>query len=389
MAAAGSQVSASKLLAACFCSLSDSSEHITILSIQGPARHYSGCGPCFRLKKVRSSPRFVACNIAFRQLTEGHIIRTPSPYLTAMQLAMIGLGKMGGNMARRLLQHGHDVIGFDLNADAVSAFEQDGGRGTTSLEDLPGLMDAPRTLWIMVPAGGPVDAVINKLRPNLDKGDLLIDGGNSNFHDTERRAKELQAAGLHYVDVGVSGGIWGLTEGYSMMVGGSEEAVARLTPALKSLAPAPDKGWGHVGPNGAGHHVKMVHNGSEYGWMQAYAEGLAILDKKSDFDGAPVDFDLHQIAEIWRYGSVVRSWLLDLAANALSENPSLDGLAPYVPDSGEGRWTIVESIDLDVPAPVITLALQQRFQSRVDDSFAFKLLSALRGQFGGHAVKKE
>jgi 6-phosphogluconate dehydrogenase len=235
---------------------------------------------------------------------------------------------------------------------------------------------------MMVPAGDPVDQTIDALQPHLDAGDILVDGGNSNYKDTLRRAEAVQEAGLHYVDVGTSGGVWGLEQGYSMMVGGPDAAVDRLRPALETLAPGPDKGWGHMGPVGAGHFVKMVHNGIEYGIMQAYAEGFDILQAKEEFD-----LDLHQVAETWRFGSVIRSWLLDLTARALEEDADLDAVAPWVDDSGEGRWTVQEAIDLDVPAPVITDALISRLDSRVEDSYTHKLLAAMRNQFGGHAIK--
>ena len=236
----------------------------------------------------------------------------------------------------------------------------------------------------MIPAGAAVDETIAALRPLLGPDDVIIDGGNSNYKDTQRRAQMLKASQIHYVDAGTSGGVWGLENGYSIMVGGDEEVVARLRPIFETLAPAPDKGWGRVGPSGAGHFTKMVHNGIEYGMMQAYGEGFALMRHKTEFN-----LDLHQVAEIWRDGSVVQSWLLDLAAAALAENPHLDGIAPYVADSGEGRWTVAEAIDLNVAAPVITLALLQRLQSRDSESFSNKLLSALRNQFGGHEMKKQ
>jgi 6-phosphogluconate dehydrogenase len=298
-----------------------------------------------------------------------------------MKIGMIGLGKMGANMSVRLLRGGHQVVGSDLNEDAVRALEAAGGEGAASLDDLVARLETPRVLWMMVPAGALVDKVIDGLRPHLDPGDVLIDGGNENYKNTLRRAAALKEDGILYVDVGTSGGVWGLREGYSMMVGGEVEAVERLRPIFETLAPGPDLGWGRVGRSGAGHFVKMIHNGIEYGVMQAFAEGFSVM-KAKDFD-----LDLHQVAEIWRFGSVVRSWLLDLIARALDENVELSGVAPYVPDSGEGRWTVQEAIDLDVPAPVMTLALLQRLQSREDDSFAHKLLSAMRHQFGGHAVK--
>ncbi len=299
-----------------------------------------------------------------------------------MKIGMIGLGKMGANMSVRLLRGGHQVVGSDLNADALAELEEAGGEAASSLEDLVARLDAPRTIWMMIPAGPVVDKVIERLRPLLAPGDTLIDGGNENYKNTMRRGAALKEDKLFYVDVGTSGGVWGLREGYSMMVGGETEPVERLRPILETLAPGADKGWGHVGPSGAGHFVKMIHNGIEYGMMQAFAEGFAVMEAK-DFN-----LDLHQVSEIWRHGSVVRSWLLDLIARALDENVTLDGIAPYVPDSGEGRWTVKEAIDLDVPAPVMTLALLARFDSREDDSYAFKLLSAMRNQFGGHAIKE-
>ncbi len=301
-----------------------------------------------------------------------------------MEIGMIGLGRMGGNMAQRLIRGGHTVAGFDFSADAVAALEKNGGQGHSSLDSLVQATASPRVLWIMVPAGDPVDKTIDALLPSLDKGDTLIDGGNSLYKDTMRRAVRVGEKNIGYVDVGTSGGVWGLAEGYSMMIGGDKETVDRLRPVFETLAPAADKGWGHVGPSGAGHFVKMIHNGIEYGMMQAFAEGMAIMRKKEDFS-----LDLHQISEIWRHGSVVRSWLLDLIAGALQENPTLDGIAPWVSDSGEGRWTVFEAIDEDVSAPVITLSLLQRLRSRDTDSFSDKMLAVMRQQFGGHAIKKE
>lgn len=253
-----------------------------------------------------------------------------------------------------------------------------------SFNELVDLLAAPRIIWLMIPAGAPVDENIAALLPLLEPDDIIIDGGNSNYKDTQRRAQMLKSSRIHYVDAGTSGGVWGLQNGYSIMVGGDEEVVAQLRPIFETLAPAADKGWGRVGPNGAGHFTKMVHNGIEYGMMQAYGEGFAIMRHKTEFN-----LDLHQVAEIWRDGSVVQSWLLDLTAAALAKNPGLEGIAPYVADSGEGRWTVAEAIDLDVATPVITLALLQRLQSRDAESFSNKLLSALRNQFGGHEVKKE
>ena len=301
-----------------------------------------------------------------------------------MQLGMVGLGKMGANMTRRLLGGGHAVVVTDLNAKAIRTAENEGASGAADLAALVDQLESPRVVWVMVPSGDPTESTILALHDLLSEGDIIIDGGNSNYKDSMRRAGELGEKGLHFVDVGTSGGVWGLQEGYSMMVGGADEVVNHIRPLLETLAPASDLGWGRVGPAGAGHFVKMVHNGIEYGMMQAFAEGFEIMKKKEAFN-----LDMHQIAEIWRYGSVVRSWLLDLTANALDDNPDMDGIAPYVPDSGEGRWTVFESIDLDVPAPVITLSLMARFVSRQEDSYAARLLSAMRNQFGGHAIKKD
>ena len=299
-----------------------------------------------------------------------------------MKLGMIGLGKMGANMSRRLVRDGHEVVGFDLDESAVQELEDDGATGAAALDDLVDELEPPRVCWMMVPAGDPVDATLDDLLPLLGEGDIVVDGGNSNYKDTLRRADRAEENGQHYVDVGTSGGVWGLEEGYSMMVGGADEAVDQLRPALTTLAPGPDKGWGHMGAVGSGHFVKMVHNGIEYGVMQAYAEGFDILKNKDDFD-----LDLQHVAETWRFGSVIRSWLLDLTARALDQDQDLSDIAPWVDDSGEGRWTVKEAIDLDVPAPVITDALISRLDSRVEDSYTHKLLAAMRNQFGGHAVK--
>jgi 6-phosphogluconate dehydrogenase len=301
-----------------------------------------------------------------------------------MQLGMIGLGKMGGNMAERLRLGGHQVVGFDFSADAVAKLTAAGNVGVSSLEEMIKKMEGRKAVWIMVPAGDPVDQTIANLEALMKPGDILIDGGNSNYKDSMRRHKEATAKGFQFVDVGTSGGIWGITEGYSMMVGGDDDAINYLRPIFETLAPGKDKGWGHVGPAGAGHFVKMVHNGVEYGLMEAYAEGFTIMAKKDE-----LHLDLTQIAEIWRFGSVVRSWLLDLTADALSKNPTLKGLEAFVPDSGEGRWTVMEAIDLNVSAPVITESLIRRIRSREENNFTDRMLSIMRNGFGGHAVKME
>ncbi|MDX1687707.1 MAG: decarboxylating 6-phosphogluconate dehydrogenase [Candidatus Promineifilaceae bacterium] len=302
-----------------------------------------------------------------------------------MELAIIGLGKMGGNMVRRLRRDGHRVVGYDRNEEPTRELAEEAGMApASSLEEAAAMLEArPRVAWSMVPAGGPTESVVDDLGVILDEGDIVVDGGNSNYKDSVRRAAALREKGIHFVDVGTSGGIWGLEGGYSMMVGGDEEAVSHLQPALETLAPGPDKGWGHVGPSGAGHFVKMVHNGIEYGVMEAYAEGFELLRAKEEFE-----LDLHQVAEIWRFGSVIRSWLLDLTARALEEDPELSEIAGYVPDSGEGRWTVQEAVDLAIPAPAIALSLMARFKSRQEESYAAKVLAAMRHQFGGHAVKK-
>jgi 6-phosphogluconate dehydrogenase len=301
-----------------------------------------------------------------------------------MDIGMIGLGRMGANMAVRLVRGGHRVVAFDLSADARRAAASEGMKAVESLERLAAALPAPRVVWLMVPSGAPTEETLKQLKTHFQRGDLVVDGGNSNYHDSRRRAGELGEAGLRFVDIGTSGGIWGLTEGYCLMAGGTAEDVARVRPALETLSPAKDRGWAHVGPVGAGHFVKMVHNGIEYGLMQAYAEGFELMQRKEEFA-----LDLAAIAELWRHGSVVRSWLLDLTANALRENRTLSGIAPYVSDSGEGRWTVQEAIDLGCSLPVITLALQNRFRSRTESPFADKLLAAMRNQFGGHPVKRE
>jgi 6-phosphogluconate dehydrogenase len=301
-----------------------------------------------------------------------------------MELAMIGLGKMGLNMATRLARGGHRVVGYARTEATVDEAVRLGAEGAHSLEEVVSKLKAPRIVWLMVPAGKVTDETIEKLSTLLEKGDIVIDGGNSNYKDSVHHAAMLEPQGIDFVDCGTSGGIWGITEGYSLMIGGRPEVVEKMRPIFETLAPAVDKGWGYVGPHGAGHYVKMIHNGIEYGMMQAFAEGFSILKAKKEFG-----LDLAQISHIWQYGSVVRSWLLDLAARALDEDPALTDIKPWVADSGEGRWTVFESIDLDVPAPVITLALQTRFASRDEENFTARMLAALRNQFGGHAVKKE
>jgi 6-phosphogluconate dehydrogenase len=298
-----------------------------------------------------------------------------------MQLAMIGLGRMGGNMVQRLLQGGHQVVVFDRSADAVKAHVALGAKAAKGLADLSGQLSGPRVVWVMVPAGAAVESTIEELLPGLSKGDIIIDGGNSNFKDSIRRAATLKEKGIGFIDAGTSGGVWGLTVGYCLMIGASPEAFKLCEPIFKTLAP-PD-GYAHVGPPGAGHYVKMIHNGIEYGMLQAYAEGYEILHASKDFK-----LDLHQISAVWNRGSVVRSWLNELAERAFADDADLTALKGYVEDSGEGRWTVQEAIDLDVPAPVITLSLLTRFRSRQSDSFGAKVIAALRNEFGGHAVKR-
>jgi 6-phosphogluconate dehydrogenase len=300
-----------------------------------------------------------------------------------MELAIIGLGKMGMNMAIRLVRGGHRVVGYARTAASVDEAVKKGVEGAYSLEEAVGKLNAPRIVWVMVPAGRATDDTIDQLSNLLGKGDIIIDGGNSNYKDSARHAAELEPKGIEFLDCGTSGGIWGRSEGYSLMIGGKPEVAEKMRPIFETLAPAPDKGWGRMGPHGAGHFVKMVHNGIEYGMMQAFAEGFSIMKAKEEFN-----LDLAQISHVWQHGSVVRSWLLDLAANALDEDTQLKDIKPWVADSGEGRWTVFESIDLDVPAPVITLALQMRFVSRDEENYTARMLSALRNQFGGHAIKK-
>jgi 6-phosphogluconate dehydrogenase len=315
-----------------------------------------------------------------------------------MQIGFVGLGRMGGNMVTRLRQDDHDVVAFDFSAEAVAAAEGQGARGVHSLEDLVAALDAPRRIWIMVPSGDPVQQTLDTLAGLCDEGDLLVDGGNSNFHDTKRRGEELAAKGIRFCDVGVSGGVWGLKVGYCMMSGGAPEDMAALKPALDTLAPSPrgpasdghvaasgtpSDGWLHVGPVGAGHYVKMVHNGIEYGMLQAYGEGFEIL-KNGQFD-----LDLGAISHLWNQGSVVRSWLLELAELAFANDNELEGVRGYVDDSGEGRWTVQEAIDTSTPAPILTLSLLARFASRQDESYSAKVIAALRNEFGGHLIHKE
>jgi 6-phosphogluconate dehydrogenase len=299
-----------------------------------------------------------------------------------MQLAMIGLGRMGGNMVERLMRFGHTLVVYDRSAEAMAKYEGMGAKKADDLAKLVQALPTPRVVWIMVPAGEPTDQTIRTLMPMLSKGDIIIDGGNSNFHDTIRRGKEMQAAGMELVDSGTSGGIWGLENGYCLMVGGSDTAVKHCEPIFTALAP--EQGYAHVGPTGSGHYVKMVHNGIEYAMLQGYAEGYEILHASKIFP----DLDMKQIADVWQHGSVVRSWLNELAADAFGRNADLSDIKGYVEDSGEGRWTVQEAIDLDVPAPVITLSLLARFRSRQSESFGAKVIAALRNEFGGHAVKK-
>jgi 6-phosphogluconate dehydrogenase len=300
-----------------------------------------------------------------------------------MELAIVGLGKMGLNMATRLARGGHRVIGFARTDATVQEAIKLGAEGAHTLEEAVNKLSAPRIVWLMIPAGKVTHDAVEQLSMLLSAGDIVIDGGNSNYKDSVLHATMLEPKGIEFVDCGTSGGIWGLTEGYSLMIGGQPQVVETLRPIFETLAPGPDKGWGHVGPHGAGHYVKMVHNGIEYGMMQAFAEGFSILKAKKEFA-----LDLAQISHIWQHGSVVRSWLLDLAARALDEDTELTDIKPWVADSGEGRWTVFESIDLDVPAPVITLSLQMRFASRDAENYTARMLAALRNQFGGHAIKK-
>ncbi|MFN0109018.1 MAG: phosphogluconate dehydrogenase (NAD(+)-dependent, decarboxylating) [Blastocatellia bacterium] len=323
-----------------------------------------------------------------------------------MQLGMIGLGRMGGNMVRRLMRGGHECAVFDLNPDNVKALEADGAKGATSLEDLVKQLDAPRAVWVMVPSGNATEKTVNDLAQHMSAGDIIIDGGNSNYKDDARRARVLAERGIHYVDAGTSGGVWGAERGYCLMVGGAKEAFAHLEPILKTLAPGrgeldrtpgretmggtAEEGYLHCGPAGSGHFVKMIHNGIEYGMMQAFAEGFDIM-KNANLESLPeelrYDLNLADIAELWRRGSVVVSWLLDLTAMALVENPTLSNYTGFVQDSGEGRWTIQAAIDESVPADVLAASLFTRFRSRQEHTFAEKILSAMRHKFGGHVEK--
>lgn len=301
-----------------------------------------------------------------------------------MQLAMVGLGKMGGNMARRLRRGGIEVVGYDRSPDVVASLAAEEGMvAASSVADAVTKLQSPRVVWLMLPSGEPTENQIRELAPLLAKGDIVIDGGNSNYKDSQRRGAWLAERGIGFMDAGTSGGIWGLENGYCLMVGATPEVAKVMEPVLKALAPAPDRGWAHVGPVGSGHFTKMIHNGIEYGMMQAMAEGLELLRGKQEFS-----LDLAEITELWRHSSVVRSWLLDLTAQALQDDQTLDKVAPYVADSGEGRWTVVEAVEQGVAAPVLTLALQMRFASQNETGYGYRLLSMMRNAFGGHAVKQ-
>jgi 6-phosphogluconate dehydrogenase len=298
-----------------------------------------------------------------------------------MEIGLIGLGRMGANMTQRLLGGGHRVVAYDRDPAAVHAVTSAGADGVSSLEELVRKLSPPRAVWLMVPAGAPVEQTIHSLAPLLSPGDAIIDGGNSYYKDSVRRAASLKKQRLHFLDVGTSGGIWGLKVGYCLMIGGEEDVVRRLEPVFKTLAP--EEGYAYVGPSGAGHFVKMVHNGIEYGLLQAYAEGFELLHASS------YEPDLAQLARLWNQGSVIRSWLLELMEKALTEDPGLASVKGYVDDSGEGRWTVLEAVERGVPLPVISLSLLTRFRSRQDDSFGAKVIAALRREFGGHAVKSQ
>ncbi len=302
-----------------------------------------------------------------------------------MKLAMIGLGKMGANMARRLLRAGHEVVGYNRSPTITGELtQQEGLLPATSVEDAVAKLSPPRVLWLMLPCDSPTEDTLLRLHDLLEDGDIVVDGGNANYHDSQRRAADMAERGIHFIDAGTSGGVWGLDNGYCMMVGGEDAAVAAITPILRSLAPAPDRGWAHVGPVGAGHFTKMIHNGIEYGMMQAMAEGLHLLKNKREFQ-----LDLAQITELWRHSSVVRSWLLDLTADFLRHDQQLEDVAPVVADSGEGRWTVDEATAQGTPAPVLALALHMRFASQDQAGYGNRLLAMMRNAFGGHAVTKK
>lgn len=300
-----------------------------------------------------------------------------------MQLGMVGLGRMGASMTTRLLKGGHEVVVTDLVSEAIDRAAKGGATPAQNLVELTQKLAAPRIVWLMVPAGDAVDQAVHYLGELFEPGDVIIDGGNSNYKDSIRHGQQLLSKGIHFLDVGTSGGVWGLENGYSLMVGGEADIVTLVRPILETLAPAPDQGWGHIGSLGAGHYAKMIHNGIEYGLMQAYAEGFAIMQAKEEFA-----FDLANVADIWGHGSVIRSWLLDLIGDTLSRDANLDEVAAYVPDPGEGRWTVAESFDLNVSAPIITLSLQRRIRSREDEPYVDRLINVLRSQFSGHPVKK-
>jgi 6-phosphogluconate dehydrogenase len=299
-----------------------------------------------------------------------------------MELAMIGLGKMGLNMTTRLVRGGHRVVGVARHASSIEAAVKQGAEGARTLAEVARILKPPRVVWLMVPAGEITDRVVAEASDILKPGDTVVDGGNSNYHDSARRAELLESKGIESIDCGTSGGIWGLQEGYSLMIGGKAEIVERLRPIFETLAPGKDRGWGYVGPHGAGHFVKMIHNGIEYGMMESIAEGMSLLHAKQEFG-----LDLAAISEIWRYGSVVRSWLLDLTASALKQDPSLSDIEPWVHDSGEGRWTVIEAVNEAIATPVIALALQMRFASRDRENYAARMLASMRNSFGGHAIK--
>lgn len=299
-----------------------------------------------------------------------------------MQIGMVGLGRMGGGMAQRLLRGGHEIIVTDPDVEKVAQLEAEGAIGASHIREMVNELKRPRVIWLMLPTGDVTNQNIELLNAVLSPEDTVVNGGNTYYKDSQRHAMQASKNSIHFLDAGTSGGIWGVTEGYSIMVGGDAGAYDRLLPAIRTLAPAHDRGFGHVGPSGSGHFVKMIHNGIEYGMMQAYAEGFELLQSKKEFG-----LDLARISEIWRHGSVIRSWLLDLAAAAFNEDDQLAQLTSYVDDTGEGRWTVNESVEMAVPAPVITAALQQRFRSRQDNPMAGRVIAALRHQFGGHSVR--